>query len=182
MNELLGTGFVNPDVVATHFHLRDGDRVADFGAGTGYFLRALSKGAGLNGRVYACEIQKKLVEKIASEAKNARLSNVEVIWSDLEAPGGTKLRDGILDGGLLANTLFQLENKVSAFIEMARVIRTGGKLFIIDWTESFGGLGPLPGHVVPEYEATRLAEANGFRFERTFPSGEHHYGIALRRV
>ena len=51
----------------------------------------------------------------------------------------------------------------------------------IDWTDSFGGLGPQPGHVVIESEATTLLTKAGFTCERTFPAGEHHYGIACRK-
>lgn len=174
--------FVHPDVVTSHFHLREGDRVADFGAGTGYFLQALSRAVGKDGRVYACEIQKNLVEKLGAQASEWRLTNIEPLWCDLEMEGGSKLATGILDAGVLVNTLFQLENKEAALAEIARVMRTGSKLFIIDWTESFGGLGPHPGHVVSQGEAQAFAEAHGFRFDRNFPAGEHHYGLAFRRV
>ena len=57
------TRFVIPSVVSSHFHIRDGDIVADFGAGVGNFIPELSKRAGPDGRVYACEIQKNLIEK-----------------------------------------------------------------------------------------------------------------------
>jgi len=32
--------FVQPSVVATHFYLHEGDHVADFGAGSGFFLKS----------------------------------------------------------------------------------------------------------------------------------------------
>ena len=35
--------FVIPEKVVTHFHIRKGDRVADYGAGSGYFIKILSK-------------------------------------------------------------------------------------------------------------------------------------------
>ena len=56
--------FVIPSVVSSHFHIRDGDIVADFGAGVGNFIPELSKRAGPDGRVYACEIQKNLIFQI----------------------------------------------------------------------------------------------------------------------
>ncbi len=180
---ILGAGqFVNPDIVASHFHLHDGDKVADFGAGTGFYLKALGTAVGKSGRVYACEIQKNLVESLARKAQELHLMNVEPIWCDLETQGGTKLRDGILDAGILVNTLFQIEDKVTALTEIARTIRSGGKFFIIDWSESFGGIGPHPLHVVTESIAKELATAHGFTYERSFPAGDHHYGLAFRRI
>jgi ubiquinone/menaquinone biosynthesis C-methylase UbiE len=182
MNLPIPRRFVDPNSVTTHFHLHEGDKVGDFGAGTGFFIHALSKAVGSEGRVYAIEIQKSLVEKIGMTARDQHLSNIEPLWADLEALGGTKLADGILDAGILVNTLFQYEQKETALSEMARVIRKGGKCFIIDWTESFAGMGPHPNQVIDETAARTLAEGAGFVFERTFPSGEHHYGLAFRKV
>jgi ubiquinone/menaquinone biosynthesis C-methylase UbiE len=177
-----GARFVHPDVVTSHFHFREGDRVADFGAGMGYFAKALSQFVGNDGRVYACDIQRNLVDALGKLKQDKQLSNLEPLWCDVESPRGTKLADGVLDGGICVNTLFQFENKHAALTEIARVIRRGGKFFVIDWSESFSGLGPAPTDVVSASEATKLVEAVGFRSERTFPAGDHHYGLAFRRV
>jgi ubiquinone/menaquinone biosynthesis C-methylase UbiE len=173
--------FVEPSVVASHFHLTEGDVVADFGAGSGYFLRALSGAVGSSGIVYACEIQKQLVEALGRVAEEQHLPNIRPLWSDLEEIGGIPLGDSTLDTGLLINTLFQLENKPTALAEMARLHKPGATFFIIDWTESFAGLGPHPSAVVTEADARALAEAAGFSFARSFDAGDHHYGIALRK-
>ena len=173
--------FANPDVVASHFHLREGEVVIDFGAGIGFYIPALAKAVGSEGRVYACEIQKNLVEKIGMLVREKNLANVETLWSDIEAVGGTKLRDEIADAGLLANTLFQLEDKPAALREIMRVLRKGGRLFIIDWRDSFGGMGPQAQFVVSETAAKKFLEDAGFSFERTIPVGEYHYGLVFRR-
>lgn len=174
--------FLEPEKVVSHFHLRPGDKVADFGAGSGNFLKALSRAVGAEGKVYALEIQKQLVDTLGRNAAESHLSNVEPIWCDLEAPGGTKLADGLLDTGMLANTLFQLQNKEVALTEIARTIRKGGKFFVCDWTESFAGLGPSGAEVVDANMAKELVGNAGFVFERDFPSGDHHYGLVFRRV
>lgn len=173
--------FMDPRVVITHFHLRPGDAVADFGAGTGHYLKALSEAVSSQGSVYACDIQKVLVEQLTARIHKERLSNVHPVWCDLEAIGGTKLKDGLLDVGILMNTLFLIENKQAALTEFARVIRKGGKFIVVDWESSFGGIGPHPSQVVKKDAAKALIEANGFAFERDFPAGDHHYGLAFRK-
>jgi hypothetical protein len=65
---------------------------------------------------------------------------------------------------------------------MGRTIRSGGKFFIIDWTESFAGMGPQQERVITAADTTALLEANGFLFERAFPAGDHHYGLAFRKI
>lgn len=173
--------FVVPEVVVTHFHIREGDVVGDFGAGSGYFTPVLSKLVGPSGKVYACEIQKELVEKIGSLARTQGLSNVNPLWCDLEELGGSKVPDEALNVALIVNTFFQLEDKKTSIEEIARTLKSGGKLFVIDWSESFGGLGPQPNDVVTEAAARAYFEAAGFIFERSFDAGGHHYGLAYRK-
>lgn len=182
MNTLIGGQFVVPEVVASHFHINEGDAVADFGAGSGYFLKSLSTRAGGAGRVYACEIQKSLVEKIVDLARAQHLHNIHPLWCDLEEINGIKIQSNTLDTGILVNTLFQIQDKETAIKEIGRTLRSGGKLFIIDWTESYGGLGPRPSDVISVSEAKALLESNQFIFEREFPAGEHHYGLAFRKI
>lgn len=174
--------FVEPEVVVTHFHLKEGDQVADYGAGSGFFMQALSSRVGSDGRVYALEIQKQLVEKLGELARLQGLQNVETLWCDLEEIGGIPIPDGSLDVGVLANTLFMFEDKETAIKEIARTLRPGGTLYIVDWTESFAGMGPKHDMVVTEQAAKDLCESNGFTFERIFPAGDHHYGIAVRKL
>lgn len=172
--------FVVPELVVTHFHIREGDRVADFGAGTGFFTKVLSELVGSEGTVYCCEIQKSLVEAIGELVRKADLENVEVLWSDLEEMNGTKIPTDQIDVGVIVNTFFQIEDKATMLEEVKRTIRPGGRLMLVDWSESFGGLGPQPQEVITEGDAKALCEQHGFTFERSFDAGDHHYGLAFR--
>ena len=174
--------FVDPETVVSHFHLREGDSVADFGAGSGFYIEILAKKVGYQGKVYACEIQKELVEKIGTVARQKNLTAVHPLWCDLEQEKGVKIVDGVLDVGLLINTLFQLVDKDVAVQEVWRTLRAGGKLFVVDWSDSFGGLGPQPADVFSQENAKALLEEHGFVFERTFDAGDHHYGLAFRKM
>lgn len=180
--EPLAGRFVIPSVVSSHFHIREGDVVADFGAGVGNFVSELSRRAGVEGKVYACEIQKNLIETLGAEAHKQGNHNVHPLWCDLEESNGIKITNGAVDIGLLINTLYLLEDKQTAIVEMARTLRRGAKFFVIDWTESFNGMGPTPEHVIAKDEVTGLLESNGFVFESEFPAGAHHYGLMFRKT
>jgi ubiquinone/menaquinone biosynthesis C-methylase UbiE len=174
--------FVVPQNAVSHFHLQKGDRVADIGAGSGHFSFALARAVAPDGRVFAIEIQKDLAERIVCEARAKRITNIEALWADLESPRGVRLADGTLDAVVLANTLFQIGKRGEVLKEIARLLRPGGKLFVIDWVDSFGGMGPHADLVVPEAEAKKLVAMAGFDYTRTFPSGSHHYGLAFRKL
>jgi len=173
--------FVDPCVVSTHFHLREGDTVADFGAGSGYFMEVLAGLVGKEGTVYACEIQKDLSVKLGELARTKGLTQVHPLWSDVEELGGSKVPSGVLDAAVVVNTFFQFEEKDIALQEIARTLRSGGKLLIVDWSESFNGLGPQQGQVVSEEDVKIFGEQQGFVYEHSFDAGDHHYGIALRK-
>jgi len=178
---MIPTRFVQPEVVTSHFYLRPGDAVADLGAGSGYFLQNLVDGVTETGTVYACEIQRPLVEKLGELVRREGWSNVQSLWCDLEEAGGVPLADNAVDVAILINTLFQFDNKASAIQEACRIIRPGGKLYIVDWSESYQGMGPTADMLVSEQAATDLGEANGFSLETTYPAGDHHYGLAFRK-
>ena len=182
MNTPVGGRFVVPEVVATHFHINEGDLVADFGTGSGFFLKTLATAIGEEGRIYACEIQKQLVEKVGGLARTLGIQNVHPLWCDIEEENGIKIANEELDAAILVNTLFMIEDKDTAVKEMGRTMRSGGKFFVIDWTESFAGMGPAPDQVVSAADATALFESHGFVFERDYPAGDHHYGLAFRKA
>lgn len=173
--------FVVPEVLVTHFHVRPGDRVADFGAGRGTFAEILSRSVGPSGRVYACDIQRSLVESVSEMVRSRALTNIEPLWCDIEAIGGTKIEDEAIDTVIIINTLFQVDDKGNTLEEAKRILRTGGKLFVVDWSDSFGGLGPVPAQVLSEQDARAYAETHGYIFEHSFDAGDHHYGLAFRK-
>lgn len=173
--------FVDPRNVVSHFHLHEGDIVADVGAGSGHYLKPLADAVGGSGKVYACEIQKNLVEALGVLVREKHLSNVFPLWCDIEAPNGTKLKDGSLDVVLLSNILFQFTNKESALTEVFRVLRKGGKLLLIDWVDSSGGLGPRREDVVSEDTARALLIRMGYVYDHSFPAGDHHYGLMCHK-
>lgn len=176
------TRFVEPNTLVSQFHIKPADTVADIGAGTGYFTEVLVRAVGPEGVVYACEIQRPLLEKLSDVARRRGYAQVRPVWGDVETVGGTKIPDNEVDVLIMVNTLFQIEDMPTAFAEIKRVLRDGGKLFIIDWSESFAGLGPQPSQVVTAAAATAAAETAGFVYEREFPTGAHHYGVAFRNV
>lgn len=173
--------FSDPQHNIEQFMLGEGAKVADFGAGSGHYAVWASEAVGGEGKVYALEIQKDLLSRLSSLVKERGANNVEVIWADLEKEGGSTLKDASIDSGIVANVLFQIENKGSFAKEVSRVIRPGGKLLVVDWSDSFGHLGPHHDHIVSQAEAKELFEKQGFVVEKPIYAGEHHFGIIMRK-
>ena len=83
--------FIKPEEIIKNFEIRQGMVVVDFGSGSGHYVLAVAKKMNNSGVVYAIDIQKNLLEAIKSEATKQHLSNVDIIWADIESKEGTKL-------------------------------------------------------------------------------------------
>lgn len=173
--------FSDPEKNLDQFNLQKGMRVADFGAGSGFYVLTAAKLVGDKGKVFAVDIQKDLLVKLKKEAAAKKILNIEIIWGDLEKKGGAKLKDGSVDRVIISNLLFQIGGKENLAKEAARVLRPGGKILAIDWTDSFGGLGPEPKVVFEQKAARTLFENAGFSLERTIDAGAHHYGLIFTK-
>lgn len=173
--------FSDPQKNLEQFGLPPGASVADLGSGAGFYTIAAGRMVGPRGRVYAIDVLKDMLQKIKNQAEQSGLINVEALWGNVEKLGGTRLADASVDAVLVCNTLFQLERKNDLPLEVKRILKPKGRVLVVDWQESFGGLGPRPEHVVSRDEAAALFEKAGFEFERNIKAGEHHYGLIFRR-
>jgi ubiquinone/menaquinone biosynthesis C-methylase UbiE len=133
-----------------------------------------------SGRVYAVDIQRDLLRRIANEARKRGFSNVDVVWADLEVPRASKLADASLDIALISNVLFQIPDKLPLMREARRIIKPTGHIIIIDWEDSFGGLGPMSEDVVPREAVLALSERAGLSLFREIAPGAYHYGLILK--
>ncbi len=174
--------FSNPEKNIEYLHLKEGDVVADFGSGSGHYIYPVSEAVGESGKVYAVDIQKDLLMKLQKDVLQKGLVNVETVWGDAEVIGGSKLQTGVIDVVIASNILFQVEDRVGLVNECQRVLKSDGKVYLIDWSESFGGLGPQTENVVDEPTARRLFEQGGFTLKEIIPAGNHHYGMIFTKV
>lgn len=173
--------FTSPEKNITELGVHEGMRVADFGAGTGAYTVPLALRVGDLGRVYAIEVQKEFLSNIKAAIAAEHLSNVELLWGDVERHGGTKIQDGSVDAVVISNVLFQAEDKKGLLREAKRILKTGGKLLLVDWKDSFKGLGPAPHAVITQDRARAMCEEEGFVIKKEFDAGEHHYGLVMFR-
>ena len=169
--------FADPTKNVLQMGLSDGMKVGDLGAGSGHYTLAAAGIVGPAGTVYAVDIQEDVLKHIRDAAAEKKFKNIETVWGDFERPGGTKLRDHVLDAVILSNTLFQVGDKATAVAEIKRILKGSGKLLVADWAGSYGGLGPTEREIIPEHDAEELFITSGFHKVKSYRAGPHHYSI-----
>lgn len=173
--------FGDPKLNLEQFGLRPGMFIADLGVGGGYYAKEAARLVGPEGRVFGVDVQKQLVENLKKTAVQEKLENLEAIWGDIEKVGGTKIKDGLLDAVIASSVLFQVEDKTKFVEEIKRILKPGGRVLLIDWLDSFAGLGPRREEVFTEAQAVSLFKGEGFDVENKIDPGDHHYGfIAIK--
>ena len=175
---------VNPQNVLNQIDINENYIVADFGAGTGRWSEILAKRV-TNGRVYLIDVDSAILDRVRTNFNEKSINNVEFIVSDLVF-NGSRLKDNYLDLVIISSVLFQLEDdgeREKMINEAVRVLKKGGELVIIDWSDSFSGIGPHQNHVYTEQELLSLISNNIQELEKIkeLETGQYHYGFLFRK-
>jgi len=174
--------FTNPDNNIRELVLKGDETLVIFGSGAGGHTFAALRVLGGTGRVVAVDPRQQLLGRVQSEVDRQKLSGFTAKCADFERLNGTGLQQQYADVVVVPNTLFSASHKDALLKEAYRVLKFGGTLLVIDWKDSFGGMGPQPEHVVREDAARTLIETAGFTVERTYAAGAQHYGIVARKT
>jgi len=171
-------GFLNPEKVLFQLGIKPGMKVADFGCGHGYFAIPLARLIKDNGFVFAIDVLPDAIEAVNSKIKLFNLSNIKTIRANVEMFGGSSLKGSSIDMVLLANILFQSKKKSDIIKEARRVLKSNGKLIIIDWKVN-NLLAPKEGWLISKEQSIKLAQKQGFIFEKEFEVDKSHYGLVF---
>jgi len=174
-----GTTLLNADeLLRNELGVLPGGVIADLGCGgAGYFVITAAKIVGNEGKVYAVDVQISVLDNIQSRADMEQLTNIETVWSNLEVFGATKINNDALDYATLVNILFQNSNKLAILKETARLLKSGGRLLVVDWEEGRFNMGPRHAMKVSKSEVVEWAKQAGLKFEKQFAAGVWHYGL-----
>lgn len=131
--ERLVAVYVTPDVVAQReqilqaLALRQGDHVLDVGTGPGLLAAAIAERVGAAGRVVGVDIS--AAQLAIARANCASFSCVELVAASATA---LPFADATFDIVVVTQVLEYVAEVAGALAELARVLRPGGRIFILD--------------------------------------------------
>lgn len=181
MNQSVGAGFVDPQGVVRQLPITSGEQVADFGCGAGYFSCAFAEAVGQDGHVIALDILPASLEAVMSRARSLGLTNITSKRVNLEKEGGSGLDPHSLDWVVMKDMLFQNSQKDVVIYEAARVLKKGGKLFVMEWSPENTFVGPAKELRIQKEALEELLHAAGFEILKSLAVGEYHYGFLAEK-
>lgn len=117
------------DDIARELGAVAGARIADVGAGDGYFTTRLATAVGSTGRVYAVDVNPVALERLRGRLERDAIANVEVVESAIDDP---RLPAGAIDGALIVNAYHEMTRHREMLAGIARALRPGGRLVIVE--------------------------------------------------
>ena len=171
--------FLDPNDVLKQFGIYGTQHVADFGAGAGHFALAAARRLD-GGRLYAVDLEHEMLARLVSEADRLGHKNIFPLWGDTAKRGGVPLANDTVDRAIATNVLYQVDDRNAFVEEVARVLRPGGKVLVVEWKHDAPG-GPHPTHKISPEIMLALFGRHGFIKESDVDAGGYHYGIIFGR-
>jgi ubiquinone/menaquinone biosynthesis C-methylase UbiE len=119
-----------PAEIMAALKIRPGERVADIGAGSGYFTLRLAQAVGDGGRVLALDIRQEMLDYIAERLRKAQLGNVDLKLVPSDDP---QLPPGGIDTILMVDTIHYVKDRVDYARKLRAGLAPGGRVVVIDF-------------------------------------------------
>ncbi len=166
-----------PDRIMDELGIFTGARVADIGAGGGWFTVRLARRVGPDGRVYAEDIQRQMIESIQRRVLREGLRNVETVT-------GTSIDPHLprdLDAVLIVDTYPQLDDPVAMLKHVAGALGPNGRLGIVDFKKDKLGPGPAMDERLEPEGIIRDAAGAGLRLHAHATFLRYQYLLVFTR-
>lgn len=110
--------------------IKPGERIADVGAGTGFYSQLFAKTTGWDGWVYSVDIAPKFLQHIASRAT---VDGIENLTTVLGTDVSIRLPPESVDLVFICDTYHHFEKPNQSLASIYRALKPGGRLVLIDF-------------------------------------------------
>jgi ubiquinone/menaquinone biosynthesis C-methylase UbiE len=166
-----------PAALVRALRLRRGQTVAEIGAGSGYLVRRIARAIGPRGRVYAVDVEPRMLPVLLERLRRARIGNVTPVLGYDDDP----LRpDRSCDLVLVVNTYHHFPGGPRYLRRLARILRPGGRLVNVDFHRRETPVGPPIERRIARETFLRHARRAGLRLAREATFLPYQYCLVLR--
>lgn len=174
--------FLDPHTVVEIAGVQNGDHVADFGAGAGFFTVPLAESAAPSGHVYALDINPNNLSII--RGKLGQYANaVELVEADIQTGHGIDIPAASLDVVMLSSVLSQFSDHTNILKLAYDLLKPSGRLVVTEWHARDMLLGPPPDARIAKEDVLNmlLTEMSGWKLRKDIDAGFYHYCLVFGR-
>jgi len=169
-----------PDEVIKLLELREGQVIADIGAGSGYFTLRLARAIGDKGRVMALDVNEGMVAHLRQRLAQEQLKNVTVMQVPAHDP---LLIDQSLDVAFICDTYHHLEDREVYLRKIRKALKPNGRLVLIDFYKREGiPVGPPMSMRLSEETVRKELQNAGLHVTQTLTTLPYQYLLIAQPV
>lgn len=122
--------FKSREAIVAACQIREGESIADVGAGTGLFTRLFAAKVGPKGTIQAVDIAQNFLDHINKTAKDSNLTNIKTILADAK---DSRLAPESADLVFICDTYHHFEFPQRTLESLHRALKKEGRLVVIDF-------------------------------------------------
>ena len=168
--------YQKPHEVITALKLKDGEVIADIGAGSGYFTFRFAHHVGDGGRVYAVDVSPEMIVHLNRRIRDLKLNNVVSI---LAAPDDPLLPDASIDRFFICDTWHHIGRHDQYLALLKKMLKPGGQVVMLDFKKVETPVGPPVEMRIARDDLVKEMEANGFHVEAEHTFLPYQYFIVF---
>ena len=153
-----------PDLVLAALDLKPGMKVADIGAGSGYYSSRMAERVGKDGVVYAVDVQPEMIEILRLQMKQQHVTNVTPILGTETDP---KLPAGELDLAIMVDVYHELAYPYEMLASIVKSLKPGGRVVFVEFRGDDPKVPIKAVHTMTEAQVRKEASVQRLEWVRT---------------
>ena len=168
-----------PERVLAALGLEPGMKVADVGAGSGYYSSRMAERVGPSGTVYAVDIQPEMLDILRLQMKRRRVRNVKAILGTETDP---RLPAATLDLALMVDVYHELEYPYEMLAAIVRALKPGGRVVFVEFRANDPNVPIRALHTMTEAQVRKEAAAQPLEWVKTVGDLPWQRIIVFRKI
>jgi ubiquinone/menaquinone biosynthesis C-methylase UbiE len=168
----------HPDQALDELKIAKGWAVADVGAGVGYMSWRLAERVGPTGKVYANDIQPRMLELLKKNMEERHISNVVPVLGESDDP---RLPQGQMDLVLLVDVYHEFSQPQKMLRHLQESLKADGRMVLLEYRAEDPNVPILPLHKMTVAQVKAEIEPEGFRLDKVIETLPRQHIIIFRR-